>query len=286
MDEHTAHLQNRRVYDSSAMAALYAGTSLINGLLPAERTILERLEKEAAGRAILDIGVGGGRTVPYLYALAGQYLGIDYAAAMIRQCRAQFPGIDFRQADATNMSELAAASFDMVWFTFNGIDYVFAEDRWRILHEVHRVLRPGGWFVFSSHNLNARPGAPNWWPPLVFTLNPWRLARRNLGVLRRHLLAPYHYRRNKPHESQGPGYAVVVDQAHDYRLLTFYISAPCQVAQLRKAGFTAVEVVGHDGWWIGPDQDPADEWLYYVARKPTSAVAQRLPLRAVRLNGF
>jgi SAM-dependent methyltransferase len=286
MDAHTAHAQNRRVYDSPAMAALYADTSLTNGLLPAERAILERLEKEAAGRAILDIGVGGGRTVPYLHALAGQYLGIDYAPAMIRKCRALFPDINFRQVDATIMNDLAAASFDMAWFTFNGIDYVFAEDRWRILHEVHRVLKPGGWFVFSSHNLNVRPAAPDWWPPLVFTWNPWRLARRNLGVLRRHLLALYHYRRNKPHESQGPGYAVVVDQAHDCRLLTFYITAPCQIAQLHKAGFTAVEVVGHDGSWIGPDRDRADEWLYYVARKPALAVAKQLPLQGVRLNGF
>ena len=41
MDAHTAHAQNRRVYDSPAMAALYADTSLTNGLLPAERASAE-----------------------------------------------------------------------------------------------------------------------------------------------------------------------------------------------------------------------------------------------------
>jgi SAM-dependent methyltransferase len=271
MDEWKAHKQNRQVYDSPAMAALYADASFTGGLLRAEEAILERLEKEVAGRAILDVGVGGGRTVPHLHALASRYVGIDYAAAMVRRCREQFPGIDFRQADATNLLDFAADSFDLAWFSFNGIDYVFPAARARILHEMWRVLKPGGRFVFSSHNLNAPKERPRFWPPLVFTWNPWRLARRNLGGLWRHLLCLYHYYRNRSHEIHGPGYAVLVDSAHDYRLLTFHISPRCQIEQLQGMGFTEVETVGLNGSSIGQDQDSADIWLHYLARKPMPA---------------
>ena len=51
------------------------------------------------------------------------------------------------------MNEFDSNSFDLAWFSFNGIDYVATAGRVRILEEVRRILRPGGTFCFSSHNL-------------------------------------------------------------------------------------------------------------------------------------
>ena len=45
-------------------------------------------------------------------------------------------------------------SFDFVLFSYNGVDYVDHADGLAILREIRRLIRPGGYFCFSTHNLN------------------------------------------------------------------------------------------------------------------------------------
>lgn len=105
---------------------------------------------------ILDLGVGGGRTTPHLSQLASRYVGIDYAEEMIRVCRTKFPRLQFAVADASDLSGFEAGSFDAVIFSFNGLDHLCPDQkRQRCLQECHRVLKPGGVFIFSSHNPRA-----------------------------------------------------------------------------------------------------------------------------------
>jgi SAM-dependent methyltransferase len=189
---------------------------------------------------------------------------------MIRRCRAQFPGLEFRCWDARDLGGCESSSFDVAWFSFNGIDYAFPRDRVRIIGEVGRVLRPGGSFVFCSHNIRARPWRPRAWPSLVFDRDPRRLIGRNLNVLRKHLVSHYFYRRNRRREVHGNGYAVRMDQAHEYRLLTYHVSLHYQLSQLADSGFGEVEVFGADGTPRGRGDDPTDPWLYYLASKPTA----------------
>ena len=43
--------------------------------------------------------------------------------------------------------------FDIVFFSFNGLDYVYPEGRRVVaLKEIERVLKKGGYFIYSSHN--------------------------------------------------------------------------------------------------------------------------------------
>jgi ubiquinone/menaquinone biosynthesis C-methylase UbiE len=75
---------------------------------------------------------------------------------MIAICRERFPVMDFRLCDARNLSMFSDNSFDVVFFSFNGIDYVGHAGRLAILAEVHRVLRPDGVFWFSTHNRDVK----------------------------------------------------------------------------------------------------------------------------------
>ena len=103
--------------------------------------------------AILDIGVGTGRTTPFLAALAAWYVGVDYSDAMVARCREKFPTLPFFKMDASDMSSLPDGSFDAVVFSFNGIDYLPTDEaRTSCLLECARVLRSGGVFILSSHN--------------------------------------------------------------------------------------------------------------------------------------
>ena len=170
------------------------------------------------------------------------------------------------------MKEFDSDSFDVAWFSFNGIDYVSPEGRVRILEEVRRILRPGGTFCFSSHNLRAKPWKPRLRPSFVLDPNPGRLLIRNFAILRKYAVSHYFYRRNKSREVHGEGFAIRVDQAHEYRLLTYHVSPGYEVNQLSALGFGEIEVLGADGNPPARGEGPSDAWLYYLARKPTAPV--------------
>src|SRR5208282_1678064 len=66
-------------------------------------------------------------------------------------------------ADAANLSLFPDDSFDVVVFSFNGIDYVLPEQARRsCFAHVHRVLKAKGIFIFSSHNARAVVIPPRW----------------------------------------------------------------------------------------------------------------------------
>jgi SAM-dependent methyltransferase len=213
-------------------------------LQPGEAALLSRLEGAIHGKDVLDLGVGAGRTTEHLAPLAGRYVGMDYSPGMIEECRRRYPGLDLRHGDARDLGAFEEGSFDFVLFSYNGLDDVDPGGRLKILAEVHRVLRPGGIFAFSAHNLEARRRS-------AFAPGGRSLKRYAAGIAN-HL-------RMKRHERRGDGWAVLNDQSHNFRLLTYYVTPERQAAQLLETGFTAIETFG----------SRTDAWIYYAARKPS-----------------
>lgn len=139
---------NFRAFSSSEVVDFYRNYS---GLQPTEIYLFEKFVSQ--GVSILDIGVGCGRTTPHLSKKASRYIGIDYVKAMVDFCAAQFPEYAFHCADATCLRRFDDDSFNIVVFSFNGIDAIpTREDRIKCFSEVFRVLMPDGRFIFSSHN--------------------------------------------------------------------------------------------------------------------------------------
>lgn len=144
----TDQVANLGVYRAPEVVAHYAG---LDYLTACERQLFDTHLKR--GMVILDLGVGGGRTTPYLSDLACCYVGVDYAEEMIRVCRSKYPGLQFEVADAADLSRFADDFFDAIVFSFNGIDYLAPDQkRQQCLQQCHRVLKQGGVFIFSSHN--------------------------------------------------------------------------------------------------------------------------------------
>jgi SAM-dependent methyltransferase len=126
----------------------------IHGLRAGESAAIERCLAGAPGKPrILDLGCGGGRTTAVLQEITSALVGMDISRGMIDAARAAYPGIDFRVGTAEAL-ELEDAGFDMVFVAGNSLDYIpTREGRLRALREVHRVVRPGGHFVVSHHNM-------------------------------------------------------------------------------------------------------------------------------------
>jgi SAM-dependent methyltransferase len=235
----------------------------------AERAALARVAEEVRGRRIVDIGVGGGRTVRPLRELSHDYLGIDNSHAMVAACRLRFGGVDFRHADARAMSDVPEGSVRMAMFSCNGIGMVSHEDRLKIMREVLRVLEPGGLFLFSTHNQNCPDHTAGFkLPALAFSPNPLRMAARLARFSWRTALRYARRRRFVAHEVRTSEYSIINDVCHDYGVMLYYILLSSQRRQLVEMGFspeiTAFDLSGHE---VHDDGSP-DSSLMLIARKP------------------
>jgi SAM-dependent methyltransferase len=149
---------NLEIYSRQDVADHYAAMEY---LTPCEKSLFDEFIKP--GAAVLDLGVGGGRTTSYLSSRASHYVGIDYSVEMVRRCQQKFPDRKFVVADASDLKFLESASFDAVVFAFNGMDYVIPDEaRYRCLEECRRALKPGGVLLLSSHNPRAIFVRPQW----------------------------------------------------------------------------------------------------------------------------
>jgi len=234
-------------------------------LQPAEQRILAELEGWLPTVRMLDIGVGGGRSAAHFAPRVKEYIGGDFSPQMVEACRQRFGEDDGRRflvLDARNLHQFEDGGFDLVLFSFNGIDEVPSEDREQVLREVYRVLEPAGVFVFSTHNLQTLPRLYrlSGCGPLVRCIK--RLVKIGLLLL---INGP-------PSRYRGRPSAVINDGIHRFRLRLHYIAPAVQMQRLRELGYAEIQSFGSDeGISIGEDalSKVDDPWVYFLCRKPS-----------------
>lgn len=268
----TEHLQNQAVFDR------YAAHYLERALLPPEFELLKLYRDRWLQTDMLDLGVGAGRTALTFSALARNYVGLDYAPRMIELCKARIAessSVQFVVGDATDLSPFAGRRFDLVLFSFNGIDYVGPEQRIGVLAEVRKLLKPDGYFFFSSHNLNKYPFKLNLPRKAGVSAIRWagRCAKRLLWYVRQK-------RANRhigPAEARTRGWAVLTDGEHHFDCQSVYVWPPYQAQQLIDAGFELLSVFDAAGKAIDWRVPSNDNWLSYLCRLEslTCALANR-----------
>ncbi len=221
-------MSNRDTYQSEDVIAYYSGMS---SLFPPEAAILGLLQNRLHGMKMLDIGVGAGRTTPFFAPFVREYVGIDYSEEMIAACKKKFSGsgshVSFDVMDVREMSGFKGSLFDFVLFSYNGIDYIGHEDRLKAFREIRKVMKRGGTFCFSTHNIQNVETVFHLKHHL--SLNPVAALK---GALKWALLRTAYNRHLSLRELKNAPYAVVNDSAHRFRLETYYISPAEQARQL------------------------------------------------------
>jgi ubiquinone/menaquinone biosynthesis C-methylase UbiE len=104
------------------------------------------------GMKVLDLGCGDGTTAVPEAMLGADVLGVDIAANLVAAGneRAKSLGLSnlrFQEGDASNLSELADNSFDLVVSIFGAM---FAPRQDDVAKEMVRVTRPGGRIVMGN----------------------------------------------------------------------------------------------------------------------------------------
>ncbi len=219
---------------------------------------------------VLDIGVGGGRTAGLLRDAAKTYLGIDYTPEMVQLAQQNHPDLRFQLMDARDLSAFDDGSFDLVVFSYNGIDSVDAAGRRAVMAEVSRVLAAGGSFVFSTFHRDWQGFHDRIdYRRLEWTSNPVKLGFRTFRYMEGRIFGSLRMRRFTPLEERDGEHAILLHGAHDFGVMV-YATTPTQLqAQLAEAGFeTPALLFDIDATAIGPWASAEDEYFHVVARKP------------------
>ncbi len=256
----TASLQsslNAEVWAAGDFLGEYAGTEL----RAPEAALLETFSAELTGR-VLELGCGAGRVTGHLVERARSVHAVDLSPRMVERCREMCPRATCSVGDVGELSRFHSGSFEAVVASFCVLDVLDDGARRRSLGEIHRVLVAGGLLLASSHNLHHASHIPK--PTRFISRSPARMVRDLAHVPVR----VRNHRRLRRLERIESDHAVLVDEAHDFSLLHYYIARDAQERQLAERGFALLECLDLDAAPVRPGETASDcPELHYAARR-------------------
>lgn len=193
------------------------------------------------GDNILDLACGMGRTTLLLHEMALKVRGVDRSDVFIEVAKRRLPYLDLQVGSYDQINE-PDSSFCHVLISHNGIDYAFpAMQRDATLRECVRVLKPGGTFIYSSHNLKSL----HWFSPYYRDRLWWKL-------------------RNGIRAFKESDYILESD------VHTYYASPDLVVRQTEEVGLTLLEMRGFCRFKNDRLDRYFSPYISYVFMKPTT----------------
>jgi ubiquinone/menaquinone biosynthesis C-methylase UbiE len=101
---------------------------------------------------ILEVGCGVGRVGKFLAPICREWIGTDISANMLGFARQRLQGLEnvkLVELSGSALKEIPSESVDVVYCTVVFM-HLFEWDRYRYVHDAHRVLRPGGRIFYDN----------------------------------------------------------------------------------------------------------------------------------------
>jgi ubiquinone/menaquinone biosynthesis C-methylase UbiE len=227
-----------------------------------ELKILDLLKPKLSEMKMLDIGVGAGRTTIHFAPLVEEYIGIDCSTNMIKACKNKFRNdkLIFKVLSATDLQSFASNYFDFVMFSFNGLDCILnQEEREKTLNEIRRILKPNGYFYFTSHNLNYL------WRFCNFTKPINRHEIRRMILMRIYNWKTWKKIRNR---SKNLNYLIANNGSHDFGIYLYFVSPISQLKILQSKGFKVkiIDLKGNSIDLASLEKEENNSYLHYLCQ--------------------
>ncbi len=173
----------RESFSGQNIVSYYARTALSIGLWNSEKALIQKYFTQED--RILDLGCGTGRTTIPLYQNGYTHvIGLDISDTMIQRAEELSRSVD---ADIEYVVGNACAlpfpdeSFDSALFSYNGMMQIPGKNNRKLaLSEIQRVLKPGGIFIFTSHDKESSPEYGKFWREEE---RKWRLGQQDKRLL-------------------------------------------------------------------------------------------------------
>ncbi|TFG91222.1 MAG: class I SAM-dependent methyltransferase [Candidatus Atribacteria bacterium] len=156
----------RKSFTTEKTVSDYAKAVREIGLWESEKLMIKKYFNPES--RILDIGCGAGRTTMGLYKL-GYHLveGLDLSEAMIVQARRIRRELNYNIAFSVGDAACLGyddETFSAALFSFNGIMQIPGiENRIKALKEIKRILKPKGYFLFTTHDRDSNKEYESFW---------------------------------------------------------------------------------------------------------------------------
>jgi ubiquinone/menaquinone biosynthesis C-methylase UbiE len=163
----------------------------LNALFQFDTDFLDRMLQQTC--KLLDLGCGTGRHLVHFAARGFDVTGVDLSDAMLRIVEEKL--VDAQQSasllksDICHMPEVGDSTFDAVISMFSTLGMMRGyKNRMACMHEVFRVLKPQGLFIFHCHNFLYRGLSVDTWREWVrsflLTFRGYELGDKILGEYR------------------------------------------------------------------------------------------------------
>ncbi|MEI6523731.1 MAG: class I SAM-dependent methyltransferase [Bacteroidota bacterium] len=243
-----------KVYDNSEQVNCYINEK---DLQKPEQAIINKYFDKIKNSVLLDVGIGTGRTTYHLSGIAKKYVGVDISQGMLNGANENFrnQNLDFKVCDARNMSIFEDNTFDVVFFSFNGIDYIEIDERILFFDEVKRISKKDALLIFSTHNIQNIPRLMR----LKFSNHPKVFYEYCIKYLK----LKFH---NWSADLSNNKVIKINDGLHNFKFLTTYINPIYQKELLENYGFKNVCCFGYpSGNELNSDEliNTTDPWIYF-----------------------
>lgn len=113
---------------------------------------------------LLDIGSGSGRFYEYLGQknFKGKYVGIDQAAALLKEAKKKHPEADFQAIDVLDIDKLPESDFNIV-VSLAMWHHLEPANQLKALKKTAKKMAPNSYFYLTVWNLWNRKRKKNWW---------------------------------------------------------------------------------------------------------------------------